>query len=475
MNRRHFLAGLSTAAGAALLGPAMRHALASGAAPRRFVFVVEGNGIHPEILMSPSARAAIDAQATGATAGLQWFPKLYGHSAPLVSTAGDLSLAKALDPLGPTFGADLTGKSAVVLGLSSTVTGGGHSTFFGALSCTRSTQARPAGPTIDAVLGAAAVVRGETPFDVVRVGIHSSSEAMNTSTCAFDVGKAAPILMDPTLAYNNLFGSVADDAGRAAFARRNGLLDYAAADVTAALAKLSGSPTERAKLEAYLASVEKLQQQQTRLTDLEPELTAVAPIPPSTNPLYSSLDPHDHLTAQFDLVTAALLGGLTNVAVIGSGTGYGFDVAYPSLIADLRRHTLQHEYANEPSYLEVIHAASREHVVRIAAMARALDSVPEDGGTMLDNTLIIYLSDNGESHHSSAEEWPLLLVGGANMGFLNDGRTTAFPGVGDAGNRQLSNLFNTLGHAAGAPIDDFGLEGSKRIALGPLSELWSPA
>ena len=38
-------------------------------------------------------------------------------------------------------------------------------------------------------------------------------------------------------------------------------------------------------------------------------------------------------------------------------------------------------------------------------------------------------------------------------------------------NRQLSNLYNTLGYAAGTVLDDFGEEGETRIATGPLAEL----
>ncbi|MCA9573462.1 MAG: DUF1552 domain-containing protein, partial [Myxococcales bacterium] len=200
--------------------------------------------------------------------------------------------------------------------------------------------------------------------------------------------------------------------------------------------------------------------------------SAVAPEAPSTNPLYASADPLDHLQAQFDLVNAALLGGLTNVAVIASGTGGSFDLAYPSLIANVGRHNLHHG-SSDPAYLAVIHEATRRHVQMIAKLARSLASTPEGSGTMLDNTVIVYLSDNGESHHSSAEEWPVLMVGGQNMGFLNDGRTTVFPGVRTATNRQLSNFYNTLGYAAGLALDDFGSEGSSRIAPGPLSELWA--
>ena len=173
---------------------------------------------------------------------------------------------------------------------------------------------------------------------------------------------------------------------------------------------------------------------------------------------------------------AALIGGLTNVAVLAAGTGGGFDIAYPSLIADVRRHDLHHmDPAIVPptTAIPVIASATRSMVAKAAGLARALAAVPEDGGTMLDNTLIVVMSGNGEQHHSKAEEWPLLLIGGQNMGFQNDGRTTIFPGVRNGANRQMSNFFNTLAYAAGLSLDDFGSEGTTRKAFGPLSELRS--
>ncbi|WP_244237231.1 hypothetical protein [Corallococcus llansteffanensis] len=70
-------------------------------------------------------------------------------------------------------------------------------------------------------------------------------------------------------------------------------------------------------------------------------------------------------------------------------------------------------------------------------------------------------------------EWPLLLVGGNALGLKTDGRTVVFPRDGRARNRQVSNLFNSLGHALGdTAMDHFGLEFSTRIAPGPLSELY---
>lgn len=469
MNRRMFLGGLGSALGAALVAPSLR-AFATGGTPCRFVFFVEGNGTEPVTMMSTATRAAIDAATTYSTTGRRWFPNYYQHTTPLVQTTG-LGSAPALASLAAGPGAvDLLSKASVTLGLSSTITGGGHTTNCGALSSTRSTAARAGGPTIDAVLAAAAGVRGTTPFDAVRVGIHAGTSALNTSTCAYDAGRPAPVIMDPVLAYNNLFGSVAGTAGQAAFARRGGLLDYALVDVDAAIASFAGSSAERLKLETYRASLETVRTRQQALTALAPSLGAVAPPDPSVNPLYTSADPMDHLAAQVELVGAALLGGLTNVAVVAVGTGGRFDVGYPSLITDITRHQLHHGSA-DPVWRQVIHDATASQIGMLASLARTLEAVPEGSGTMLDNTVLVYLPDNGEQHHSKAEEFPVLMIGGSNLGLLNDGRTTVFPGVNSAGNRQLSNLFNTLGHAAGLPLDDFGGEGAARIALGPLSEL----
>jgi len=56
-----------------------------------------------------------------------------------------------------------------------------------------------------------------------------------------------------------------------------------------------------------------------------------------------------------------------------------------------------------------------------------------------------------------------------------DGRTVIYPRVGKSSNRQLSNLWNTVGHATGdTTLDTFGLEGTGRIAPGPLSEIYAP-
>ena len=107
-----------------------------------------------------------------------------------------------------------------------------------------------------------------------------------------------------------------------------------------------------------------------------------------------------------------------------------------------------------------------------AQLARRLEAVPEGDGTMLDHTVIAFISDNGDQHHSPGAEWPSLLIGGGALGLKTDGRSVVYPAEGQAGHRQVSNLYNTLGWCAGEELDEFGAEGTTRVAPGPLPELF---
>lgn len=473
LSRRSFLRSMAMGAGASLFVPLLeRAARGAGTGPRRFVLVVEGNCIEPVAFLSTRARAALDGLGT-AVDTRRWFPTLYPSAgAPVEVAETDFAGARSLDAL--TANPTLAARSTVILGLSSKVTGGGHSTSHGALSCTRSTPASPGGITIDTVLSQVPEVRSATPFDVLRVGISAATgQPLNYETCALGPGRAAAVLLQPTTVFNTLFGSVASAAGMAAFQERSSLMDFARADVQAALAAFPGNSRERAKLESYLTSLEALTAKQQRLVTMGPQLTAVKPEDPATNPLFQGTDPLVQLRAHFQMVGAALKGELTHVAVIASGTGVShFSLRFPT-ISMVARHDLHHGSSSTPEFLTAIHTATREHVNLIAQLALDLAATPEaDGnGSMLDHTVIVYLPDNGEQHHSTASDWPVLMVGGTALGLRGGGRTLLYPRMGASGHRQMSNLFNTLGHAAGLPLTHFGAEGAARVAPGPLTEL----
>jgi hypothetical protein len=463
MNKLSRRSLLKTAAGAALLGPFMREVFAQTALPARLVIVLECNGIYPVTFLSSGARASLGA-AVGTN---RQFQSTYPATARTL-TGDALSTALCLTPLAASSGKiSLENRAAVALGLSSTITGGGHSSGTAALSCAVDGSAA----TIDAVL--APKLKRTAPFDAIRLGTSSSLTPIVYQTCSFGLKKPAPILVNPALAYDTIFGSIA--GGAASGQERSALFDFARADVTATLQTFRGNSNERLKLERYLTSLDSLRSRETQLGSMANAVRPLLPPAPSANPLLSGSGTPDSmkwLEAQFQIATASLLGGLTNTVVLASASS-GFDVHYDSIIPTVGRHDLQHGIDQAANWTAIA-AVTRKHVDLIATLARTLAATPEVGatGSMLDHTAILFMSDNGEQHHSEAKEWPLLLVGGNALGLRTDGRTVIYPAVNAANNRQMSNVFNTLGHAAGdSSFNMFGAEGTNRIAPGPLSEL----
>jgi Protein of unknown function (DUF1552) len=480
MSRRSLLGGAVAGAGVALAAPLVDRArAAAAAAPARVVIVIEGNGIYTRAFLSDAAKAAINATAITPITNEMITDRQYGHQSPIVVANSGLASAQSLGALA-TFGVDH--KAAVVLGLSNTIGGGGHSAFQGGLACDRGSDARAPGITIDALL--AQRLRGQTPFDVLRLGVSDYDTRLSYVNCALGPAHPAVVSTNPVDAYNRVFAAMVGGATDPAVIQRAGALDYARADVTAALARFSGPAAERAKLQSYFDAIDESQRRQTRLLELRGTVAPpTAPTGDATDP-YLSTDPMDRLAVQFELATAALVGGLTNVAVLVSGTGGGLSLNYRKIFESvpgwaaidlgMDRHKLQHGI-QIPVHQEAILAVTREHVRLVAKLARKLEDTPDiGGGTMLDHTVVVFLSDNGEEHHSEAREWPMLVVGGGAMGLHTDGRTVVYPRIGTPNNRQVSNLWNTVGHATGDPtLNTFGAERTARIAPGPLSEIYS--
>ena len=485
-SRRRWLKTMGLGAAAPLLMPFANRVAAQdmGHVPKRFVIVLAGNGIESKTLLSPLTQAALEASSTTSFADLRFnFFRNYTHSSPIVTADAALGEALALSSLsGSGDQLDLTNKAAVIYGLSNKVAGGGHSAGYGALSAASGGGSNPTGISIDAWLANVLMQQHDTAFDAVRLGVSPSlTQKLQYGACGFAARQPAPVIVDPKAAYSSLFGVIASAESQREFTDRTDLLTFASADVERALSIFSGSSRERAKLERYLESVQALSRRQTRLIASQERLNGLSPISPQSEPRFDSIHPLERLAVQFELATTALIGDLTSVAVLTSGVKE-FDMTYSSLESTFRedpnyrglvgRHTVCHESGDNPAYVNVLNRVTERTVEMIAKMARALAAVPEGDGTMLDNTAILLMPDNGDQHHSPGAEYPALMLGGQSLGLKTDGRSVVYPAEGASGHRQLSNLFNTLGWAAGEELNDFGGEGATRIQAGPLSELF---
>jgi hypothetical protein len=85
----------------------------------------------------------------------------------------------------------------------------------------------------------------------------------------------------------------------------------------------------------------------------------------------------------------------------------------------------------------------------VAKLATALDAVPENGGTMLDNTLVVWANELGRGDHNQ-ENVPIVLIGGAGGALARGGR------VIDAGRQPFNRLGCTILNLMGQSSAGFG-------------------
>ncbi|QDU28587.1 hypothetical protein ETAA8_36900 [Anatilimnocola aggregata] len=437
LTRRSLLKGIALGTGTTLLSPILAQIAAQAAGDekqtnrKRIVFVVQSNGMNPSHLVPVGIKRRPDGR----------------NERPTNDLLEELSLKNqelhpALQPLTP-----FRDRMAFVQGLSGRIALSDHSANHGALGAYAANRGAMQ-QTIDSAVSEAL----PGTFSHVALGLNGGDGPMNYRISAAGTGKEIPIICSPELAFQSLFGSVAEGSGKAAFDRRTNLLDFMADDVRRSRAELGGD--ERQKFDRYLEAFETLHSRQRELVAMSEELKKNAPnLGERATTSVSSLI----LEAQFETAAAALVAGLTNVVTLASGGGGQQFGKFPEFgIPDL--HGIGHGGAYGRASSEDCFVELRKfHTKLIAGLASRLQSVPEGTGTMLDNTLIVYLSDSGEGHHPSLYEWPLVLIGNLGGKLKTEGRYLQFPNYGTKRHRTTANLFCTLLHAVGKPRDKFGV------------------
>lgn len=451
-SRRAFFRGATLGTGSVLLAPFVEGlSAAQASSPKRFVFVVEGNGFNP-----------LHAQPLGIPR------KKHAHGHTANDTLEDLPLAgqDLPDPIAPL--EPLKERLTILQGLSGRICGGGHSCNYGALGSFPS-KAGIAGETIDLALARA------HPSIFPQVGLGISDKPDHTviyNISALGPDKPAPVRCRPDLAYDELFGAAA--AGGAAqekFRNRGNLLDFMADDVKRVTNRLDAA--EREKLGHYLNAYECLGDRQSRLNEIGGRLREQGPV--VTDKFRSEVEA-DRLDAMFDIGAASLICGLTNVLTIASGCGDPyFSVTWKGIGIPLGKHAIGHGRGLDDRTADQLTTEIRRfHMEQIVRLAERLRSVPEGAGTMLDNTVIVYLSDAAEAHHSRCWDWPMLVIGDLGGRLKTNGRFLCFPKYGADGHKTTANFYLTLLEAAGAPRDSFGMSDPALKDIdtrGPISEL----
>jgi hypothetical protein len=283
--------------------------------------------------------------------------------------------------------------------------------------------------------------------------LEKKDQTMNYLLSCSAPGKVQPLQCVPEQAFRSLFASVLAGSDRAAFEHRTKILDFLAGDVKLARSAVTGD--DGAKLDEHLAALETLHIRQGTIESIRPQLSAAVP---KLDEEFAKPTEVNRLKAQFDIAAAALVSGLTNSVTIASGGGHQNYLAWPDLGIPINGHGVGHGERVDGLTTDQMHGKVRKyHVELIAALAQKLAAIREGDGTMLDRTLIVYLSDSGDAHHPNLLMWPVVLVGGMAGKLKPGGRYVQLPGYKQTKHRTLANLYLTLLHAAGKPRDTFGV------------------
>ena len=456
IHRRQLLAS-AAAIGGMTFSPMMTSLLAaiksqaegSERHPLRFVFCIKSNGLWTEMVqpkgMEDRLPFALDYDEKGRLVnGKHGQVRKLATSAADEEIAQDLQLCDVMQPLQP-----YTDKISILQGINSgfgVYHKGGYQTLGGFAARKRDSE-EVAGPTIDSLLARA--LPAPIPHVCLGHDPRSPSGVAYVPTSAVAAGKPIPFFTKPKRAYKELFGVVDNGAARDAYDVQTDILDFFAADAKRLQAEVAGP--EREQLDRYLNAFETIRRSRRDLEAISEQLRKYAPKPPGEIAAHATRQVG---AGNIDIATACLLSGMTNVVtlrfdLLGSSSYEGIGGLHGGVghgqvknILDARQKICGFQFS------------------QIARLAAALQSVPEGDGTMLDNTVIVYTSDNGETHHSSGVNYPIVLLG--DLGGRLKTRRYFAPGNDPKldrsapGYTRLGDVWATLLAAAEQPYKNFG-------------------
>ena len=446
ISRRTALGHLAAGIGVApmLQGIAARAAAPQDSIAKRFVFIVRSNGILPTEIQPQGLESLV--RPRGAR---------LAQSKAIDRPLSEYSLSRSLSALEP-----YKDRVTIVQGLSGRMANASHGASFGALGAYRSGKggAPPLLPTVDGALS----VQLNSLYPHLGLAMEQTGpQVVYTELFAAATNRPLPCYADPWTAYSDLFGGVVDNKElKAAMQVDRNVLDFMAGDIVRFQKRLPQH--EKEKLDHYLDGFEALRDRRSRQAAMAKQLRAAAP---KIDKKYQSEVETDRLDAHFALATSALIGGLTQVVAIRAdhlgmrltGLGLGTKTVHHigHMIEGDNGGNGGQDFENGMGEFDTRNLIMDYHMNHIAEMCRRLSEVPEGNGSMMDNTVIVYLSDHGEKHHSTCFEWPMVVVGNIDNRFRT-GRYLHVPTWGEAEHRTIAHLYTSLLHAAGVQSDSFG-------------------
>ena len=255
-----------------------------------------------------------------------------------------------------------------------------------------------------------------------------------------------PLEVYPALAFDRLFR---DEVGRA----DRSVLD-AVTDDAAGLRNRVGT-ADRRRLDEYLSSVREVERRidqagrDRRLQGWRPTLDKPdMPRPPDGVP--QDVDQHMRLMA--DILVLGFRTDTTRVATLKLNNDHS-SLRFPNLNIDYMIHHLL-SHTDGADWLRV----NQFFAEQVAYIARKMDAVQEGERTLLDNSMLLFLSSMMTGNHNN-DQLPVVMLGGGG-GRVKTGRVLDYLGKP---NRKMCSLYLSLMDKADVRLKTFG-DSAERLA-----------
>jgi hypothetical protein len=430
-NRRQILRALGVGGAVAPFIPALDGWAAPAVAPRRLLLVFSSGGMVPENFW-PHA----DGAGEGPLDTREFTIAPESSLAPMVPHQKDLVIVNNV-------GRKLQG------------VGGAHERAMGGLwtgcSLNRGDQfgggGWPSGPSVDQL-----IARGlphKSDFSSLEIGVQPFGPGAAGGTmqhmCYAGSNQPVPPEGNPYKLFDRLFGGAPPGSGVSPDqirAERRSVIDLVKQEIADASSRVGKD--DRQKIEAHLEGTRSIER---RLQVVTPK-SCLIPLPSGKIDLDANENFPALIKLQTDLLVSAFACDRTRVASLQWSRSFSM-VRHTWLENNEGHHTLSHDPGQKP----ILTAINRWYMEHLAYLVGALGRVPEGGGRVLDNTLLVYCNELHTGWDHKPGPAPIVLAGQLG-GTLKTGRYVDF---GKDSTWNQNNLLVSLCHVMGlSKIDSVG-------------------
>jgi hypothetical protein len=348
-------------------------------------------------------------------------------------------------------------------------TGGAHGAFPNHLSTSNSGVKEyrvPTSATFDQVVGPPLAMANNLQMATLNLGIMSDKgimgEGANSRYC-FAKGKDQIVVpeQDPWKTYARIFGGAGakpvepDLAVEKLLSQKKSILDYVGKDLDSFANRVGKDDGEIVR--GHLNAIRDLEKD---LRAVKPDAslcggTAAMPVDPTMGINYPAT-----LKVSFDLMVAALKCDVTRVAALqmvdagGANLPWNFLPGIPEKGGGFHTKLRNwHDLGHNPVLNGTDHKriADKWCMQQFAELIARMKAIPEEGGTMLSNSVILWTNHMEDGQNHNCQKLPWLLAGQAG-GYFKTGQCALSAG------KPISGVLADVANAIGVPMVSWGPE-----------------